>query len=324
MIDGTGFRVNFNYSGGTGVITSLKGISLDNWNSMASGRVTTSYGFYADASIDSATAGWFIYSLSTRPSLFTGEVRVPNDVYGVSWNGNTAVPTKDAVYDKLEVMSAAIAAATPVDASTTVKGIAKMDVDAVSLANPVTVGANSPRVNRDLALDYGNSFATAIITIGANNVRLSVTAPVAVSADATLPANIQLDVKPEGLITIASGKTLTIGSLLEPGDRQIFAGTGNVRFARGAVERLNTAWFTGPVSGADISNALTQFFASLAANGGGRIFIPGGTWTTTGNHAVPSGTVIEGQVMLSNVNTATELKLTAGSRPMFLIGPAIY
>jgi len=32
----------------------------------------------------------------------TGALQVPTEVYGVSWNGSNEVPTKDAVYDKIE------------------------------------------------------------------------------------------------------------------------------------------------------------------------------------------------------------------------------
>ncbi len=35
----------------------------------------------------------------------TGDLIVPDDAYGVGWNGNLEVPTKNAVYDKIEVLS---------------------------------------------------------------------------------------------------------------------------------------------------------------------------------------------------------------------------
>jgi hypothetical protein len=204
------------------------------------------------------------------------------------------------------------------------EGSVQTDVAPLDSAHPIAVGANSPKVTKDLALDYGNSFATAITAIGSSKVRLGVTAPVTETADRTLPENIQLDVKTEGLITVNSGKTLTIGSLKDPGNRQIFAGAGNVRFGRGAVERFNTAWFTGQTSGASIKNALDQLLASCLANNGGRIYVPNGTWTTTGNHVMPSGTVIQGASRIGLANYATEIKMTSGSAPMFKINPGTF
>lgn len=37
---------------------------------------------------------------------FTGDVTVPTEAYGVGWNGSNEVPTKDAIYDKIETISA--------------------------------------------------------------------------------------------------------------------------------------------------------------------------------------------------------------------------
>jgi len=37
---------------------------------------------------------------------FTGAVEVPDEAYGVGWDGSTEVPTKNAVYDKIETIGA--------------------------------------------------------------------------------------------------------------------------------------------------------------------------------------------------------------------------
>jgi hypothetical protein len=39
---------------------------------------------------------------------FTGDVIVPDEVYGVGWNGSLEVPTKNAVYDKIETMGGGV------------------------------------------------------------------------------------------------------------------------------------------------------------------------------------------------------------------------
>jgi hypothetical protein len=210
---------------------------------------------------------------------------------------------------------------TGANASSIVHGVSRLDVDPANLTDPIAVGANSPKISKDLLLDYGNSFLTAVSLIGSNNVRLAVTAPVTESSDRSLPVNIQLDVKPGGLITIASGKTFTVNSLLDPGNRQIFAGTGNFRLARGSVNKFNTTWWSGPVSGANIDKALTDIFASCAANHGGHVFIPDGQWLCSGNQNISIATTIEGASRHGYSAYGTEIKLTTATRPLFNIPP---
>ena len=47
-------------------------------------------------------------SLSTKANLsgatFTGGISVPDETYGVAWNGSLEVPTKNALYDKIETL----------------------------------------------------------------------------------------------------------------------------------------------------------------------------------------------------------------------------
>lgn len=44
-------------------------------------------------------------NLSATAGTFSGDVTVADESYGVSWNGSTEVPTKNAVYDKIETIS---------------------------------------------------------------------------------------------------------------------------------------------------------------------------------------------------------------------------
>lgn len=37
-------------------------------------------------------------------ATFTGDINVPDEAYGAGWNGSTEVPTKNAIYDKIETM----------------------------------------------------------------------------------------------------------------------------------------------------------------------------------------------------------------------------
>lgn len=60
-----------------GTITQVRGLALEFWYKSA-GTVSTSYGIYADSSIDIGSTRYFIYSLSTSPSLFSGAITVPD------------------------------------------------------------------------------------------------------------------------------------------------------------------------------------------------------------------------------------------------------
>lgn len=46
---------------------------------------------------------------SNGTATFAGDVTVPDEVYGVGWNASLEVPTKNAVYDKVDAMDTAIA-----------------------------------------------------------------------------------------------------------------------------------------------------------------------------------------------------------------------
>lgn len=60
-------------------MTDVRGISLEGWTHL--GAVINSYGIYADSSIDSGNTRYFIYSLSTSPSLFTGDITTGGKLY---------------------------------------------------------------------------------------------------------------------------------------------------------------------------------------------------------------------------------------------------
>lgn len=72
-----------------GTITgTVKGLDLSGWSSSP----TTSYGIYADSSIDIGSTKYFIYSLSASPSLFTGSLTASN-ISGTTSGTNTGDQT---------------------------------------------------------------------------------------------------------------------------------------------------------------------------------------------------------------------------------------
>lgn len=62
--------------------------------------------------------------ISTGTGTFSGAVTVPDDVYAAGWNGSTQVPTKNAVYDKIEAVTAGAVVG---PASATDNAIARFD-----------------------------------------------------------------------------------------------------------------------------------------------------------------------------------------------------
>jgi len=56
-----------------GEITVAKGLTLEGWEADNDGKYGTSYGIYADSSIDRGKDRYFIYSTSTSPSFYGGK-----------------------------------------------------------------------------------------------------------------------------------------------------------------------------------------------------------------------------------------------------------
>jgi hypothetical protein len=93
---------------------------------------------------------------------------------------------------------------------------------------------------------YGGDLGTAIAAIDNAKTVLSLPAgnwPIA--ANLTVPATLTLKFAHGAVLTIPTGKTLTINATLEAGRYQIFscAGTGKVAFATGAVDKVYPEWF---------------------------------------------------------------------------------
>ena len=69
--------------------------TLNDWITGASFRWQVNTNF-ANLNADKAEkSGW----------TFTGDISVPDEAYGAGWNGSLEVPTKNAVYDKIETIS---------------------------------------------------------------------------------------------------------------------------------------------------------------------------------------------------------------------------
>lgn len=204
-------------------------------------------------------------------------------------------------------------------ASASVAGKTRLDTNPAVTVQPIAVGVNSNRIEKNLSSDYGNSFTTAISEIGSDDVTLIVKNPVTVASNTTIPANITLNIIDEGLITVNANITLTIGSMIDPGSRQIFApvnSTANVRFSLGAVSHIDISWWVA--LGGTCTDALNEALASCSANGGGAVFIPEADWETAGGHVVPSRTTVFG------VSPKSKLTATGNGTGILVMQSATY
>lgn len=127
------------------------------------------------------------------------------------------------------------------------------------------------------ASDYA-SLAAAVTAIGATRCDLIVDTDEAVDDDLSIPATASLVVKNGAIITIASGKVLTILGPFKADQRQVFAGAGTVSFGIGYFGRIFPMWWADclPDGSTDCGPAFNKAIAS--APRGGTIWIPEGKW----------------------------------------------
>lgn len=164
--------------------------------------------------------------------------------------------------------------------------------------------------------DY-TSLNAAVSAIGNVQTELVVDENVNVTADANLPDNIHLKPSGNARFTLAPGRTLTIASA-DLGHRRYFFGSGKVLFAPNAVPELNLIWWTGNDQMADQTDAFTQALASMQS--GGKLLIPLGNWRTSGNHIVPTGSIIEGVGRHPDSTTGSTVILTKGNALFKILG----
>ncbi len=127
------------------------------------------------------------------------------------------------------------------------------------------------------------SLAAAVAAIGSTKTTLQIPSDTTVSADLTVPATLELKIVNEAIVTVASGKTLTINSSFTNGLVQCFAGTGSVML--NTVDLVYAEWFGAKADGAtDCATAIH-----------------------TAMNSVPTGTLklVEGTYILGTINAGT-------------------
>lgn len=144
------------------------------------------------------------------------------------------------------------------------------------------------------ASDYA-SLAAAVAAIGSTPATLYVNDSQAVTVDLTIPATLALNVIKPGLITISSGKVLTINGPFDAGLYQVFSGPGSVVFLNNSINKAYPQWWGGQADAAtDQSSYIHQ-----AINSNRPVKLTKGIWECNLTIANLSGASLQGEGILT-------------------------
>jgi len=143
-------------------------------------------------------------------------------------------------------------------------------------------GGGIANAKLDGVTDDSAALAAALLVIGTNRAGLSITGPMLINSNLTIPSNVQLSFVGTGQIKPAANKTVTINGAIRAGAWQIFdtsnsgaVVTGSIRNPEVSVEWFGAAADNSTASGAAINNALAMGLAS-----GIPVRLLGGTYKT--------------------------------------------
>ncbi|WP_303922517.1 hypothetical protein [Draconibacterium sediminis] len=161
-------------------------------------------------------------------NVFTQDISVPTETYGSSWNGNNSVPTKNALYDKIENLTLNMSSGT-VTSITAGNG---MDFSSITTSGLVTLGTPSTITSTSV-----NSVTTASHSHQIDLTGLTITESQISDLQSYLTTEIDGSVTNEGSLSVGAGtgtssviQSNTSGSAdvtLEAGNNIILSETGN-------------------------------------------------------------------------------------------------
>lgn len=198
--------------------------------------------------------------------------------------------------------------------------------DAVKRRNQFIVD-NVPKMGmaEHSLVEYASLSAAKTVIGTTTKTTLTVSEPHTLSATVDLSDTlITLKFVNDGDIDL-NGHTLTVGAIETTGNRQIFKGTGTLRYANGSTNLINLAWRAGNANNADVTIALNEAIASLTYAGGiCAIYVPQLSPVTTADHLCESGFFLfgNGNYTTGTNGRGTTLRVKSGATPsyMFKIG----
>jgi hypothetical protein len=148
--EGTPLHISSNSGNPRNITLAAAGASttfnpdLANQDTVISGDTDANL-LYADASADRVGVGTATPAAKldvAGTGVFSGDVTVPNETYGPSWDGSNTVPTKNAVYDKIQALSLAGGAPGGADYEVQFNNVGLFGGDAGFTYNPSTDAVN--------------------------------------------------------------------------------------------------------------------------------------------------------------------------------------
>ena len=125
--------------------------------------------------------------------------------------------------------------------------------------------------------DY-SSLAAAVSAIGSTPATLYIDKAETVTTDLTFPSTLSAIMVRPGLITVSSGKTLTINGPFEAPLYQIFSGSGSVVFGVMSVKEVYPEWWGAIPYTADIAACDSSAAFQKAVDSEKTVFVSEGDW----------------------------------------------
>lgn len=172
---------------------------------------------------------------------FAADVSVPDEAYGVGWNGSVEVPTKNALYDKIETLQ-------PLDADlTTIAGLADPNADRILFWD------DSAGAYAYLQASTGLTITTTSMTVRAASATQTGIVELATDAETTTGTDTSRAITPANL-------TSQIGTRIQAHDADLttLAAAGNSAVLAATTASFLTADETkldGIEAGADVTDA---------------------------------------------------------------------
>lgn len=161
--------------------------------------------------------------------------------------------------------------------------------------NNITGNVSYPQIK--YLSDYAR-FSVAITSIGSTPSTLVLDVPGTVSEDTTIPSTLHIVCTKKGVLTVSTGKTLTINGAFEADLYRVFSGAGTVIFGDESIDHAHPEWWTYNTSpgATNMSVAINAAIQSTDAP----III-------TGENLVTPDLLVSG-ILLSNVNSCFNVK----------------